>query len=249
MTSDDRLEDLERDLSRTKAELVGVRRLIFWVLGGGILVAVLLALLWLFKGGPGRPSQVATTLGATVQEKVRAQNFALVDGRGRDRAELLMTKVGEGPGLILRDEKGNVGAMLDLDKNGRATLALGSENNAQAILTLGEAGPMLTLLDGKGKPGALLVLSKDGPKLELSDDKGIGSAVLHVEKAQPGLVLREEKGNGGAILQVMEHGPALGLSDDKGKIRAWLHVDREGPGLTLFDDQSRSKVLTPYNIP
>ena len=126
MTTDANLENLEKDLIQTKAELLRVRRLCLWILGGGILVAALLALPWLFRG-PRRSYQGDVT----VPGKVRAHNFALVDDQGRDRAELLMTKVGEGPGLVLRDEKGYVRAMLDLDKNGRATLGLGSEDNAK----------------------------------------------------------------------------------------------------------------------
>jgi hypothetical protein len=244
MTVEVRLENLERKLAETNAELNRVRRRNLWLLGGGILIAGLLALPWMFKD-----ARRSYQIDAAVHKKIRANNFALVDEQGRDRAELLITKVGEGPGLVLRDEEGYVRVMLDLDKSGHPTLALGSGNQAQAILTLSGAGPMLNLMDEKGKAGVLLILDKDGPRLDLGNEKGNGSVSLRVEKSQLGLILRDGEDRGGGILQIMEHGPVLGLSDEKGKIRVWLHVDKDGPGLALFDEKGKSKVLNPYNIP
>jgi hypothetical protein len=49
MTVEVRLENLERKLAETNAELNRVRCRNLWLLGGGILIAGLLALPWMFK--------------------------------------------------------------------------------------------------------------------------------------------------------------------------------------------------------
>jgi hypothetical protein len=142
-----RLENLERELAETKAELCRVRRRSLWLLRGGFLVAGLLALAWMFMDA-GRPAQARRS--ATVHRETGAKRFVLVDEKGKPRAILGMNK--DGPGLALLDEKGNV----------------------RVSLGLTEVGPVLALLDEEGRSRAVLRVTKEGPGLALLDENGKG---------------------------------------------------------------------------
>ena len=67
-----RLENLERELADTKAELRRVKCRNLWLLGGGVLTAGLLA--WVFMDA-GHPVQAQGE--ATVQQEIRAKKFAV----------------------------------------------------------------------------------------------------------------------------------------------------------------------------
>ena len=73
------------------------------LLRGVVLMAVFLALAWMFMDA-GRPAQARG--GAVVHRETGAKRFVLVDEKGKSRAILGMNK--DGPGLALLDEKGNV---------------------------------------------------------------------------------------------------------------------------------------------
>ena len=80
-----RLENLERQLAETKAELCRVRRRTLWLLRGGLLLIGILALAWIFK------STVHPVLAqgeATVHKEIQAKKFLLVDAGGQKRAML-----------------------------------------------------------------------------------------------------------------------------------------------------------------
>lgn len=147
MTTEERLEKLEKELSHSK------RR-------NHLLLAVVLL------------GAVAMTAGIGSREKViEATGFMLVDGNGKTRAFLAM---GEGgPKLGLLDENGNPRIGLIVDKDG-PQLILRDENNKPRIgLFLSDFASGLTLIDENGKNRAGLVVDKEeGPGLGLFDENG-----------------------------------------------------------------------------
>ena len=142
-----RLEKLEKELAKTKAELYKMRRRSPWFLRNGFLVVGILALALMFLNS-GRPAQARK--GATVHRETGAKRFVVVDEKGKPRAILGMNK--DGPGLALLDEKGNV----------------------RASMGLTEVGPVIALLDEGGKSLAVLKATTDGTGLALLDEGGKG---------------------------------------------------------------------------
>ncbi len=140
------LERLAKELAQTKAELCRMKRRNLLLLRAGVLVAGVVALVWLFMdlGGPAQARG-----GGTVHREMGAKRFVLVDGKGKPRAILGMNK--EGPGLALLDEKGNARASLGLTEVGPVLALLGEGGNSRAILRVTKEGPGLALLNENGK--------------------------------------------------------------------------------------------------
>jgi hypothetical protein len=142
-----RLARLEKELTRTKAELGKLKRRNLLLLRGGVLVVGLAILAWMCLDA-GRPVQARRS--AAAHREIGAKRFVLVDKKGKPRAILGMNK--EGPGLALLDAKGNV----------------------RASLGLTEAGPVLALLDEEGRSRAVLRATGEGSGLALLDENGKG---------------------------------------------------------------------------
>jgi len=144
-----RLENLERELAETKAELGRVKRRNLLLLRGGFLIAGLLALVWMtLNTGCSAPFKRE----ATVQQEIRAKKFTLVDEHGMDRATLSIDKDGSGPDLVLTDKNYHIRIILGLGKSGNAGLILNDDNGlSRASLSVNKGGPSLVLLDEKGK--------------------------------------------------------------------------------------------------
>jgi len=142
-----RLENLERELALTKAELCRMRRHSPWLVRGGFLVVGFLALTLMFLNSGG-PAQARKS--PTAHRETGAKRFVVVDEKGRPRAILGMNK--DGPGVALLDEKGNV----------------------RASMGLTEVGPVIALLDEGGKSLAVLKATTDGTGLALLDEGGKG---------------------------------------------------------------------------
>jgi hypothetical protein len=139
-----RLENLERELAETKVELCRARRRNLWILGGGVLMAGLLALVWPSIESV-RPVQAQGY--AKVSQEIKAKKFTLVDEQGMDRATLSIEKDGSGPDLVLIDKNYHIRAILGVGK-----LILHDEKGfSRAYLSVGKGGPSLGLLDEKGK--------------------------------------------------------------------------------------------------
>ena len=93
MTTEERLEKMERELSAAK-------RRNRWIL----LVITLAA-------------TGAYALGCNVEQRIiSAQHFHLVDESGKTRA--LLTVCADGPGLLMKDENGKTRLLLTVDNNG-----------------------------------------------------------------------------------------------------------------------------------
>ncbi|MBI4183756.1 MAG: hypothetical protein HY521_07140 [Proteobacteria bacterium] len=175
MTTEERLENLERELSCAKRRS---RRLLT---GAALCLGIGLAAYALVPG-PGLAQR-----GAGAPKEVRAGAFVLVDDNGMARAALFVVK--DGPKLGLYDENDKPRAMLSVSKDG-PTLGLYDENDKpRAGLTVTEVGPTLVLNDKNGEPRAGLAVTEVGPGLVLNDENGKPRATLGVSKDGPGLAL------------------------------------------------------------
>jgi len=135
MTTEERLEKLERELGSAK-------RRNRWLVTAVALTVAGLSLGWTLT--TAIPAARAKGV-AAVPKTVRAREFVLVDERGTMRAMLGM---GGEPVLILADEKGLTRAMLTVNANGGGSLFLHDKNNRTRIgLSAGEKGSMLFLND------------------------------------------------------------------------------------------------------
>jgi len=159
MTTEERLEKLERELSRART------RFRVLVVGAGLCLASLAAV-YAYGQFTLKPHPGATE----VSEELRAKNFVLEDGNGRVHATLGMFE--GGAMLRLNAENGDVGATLYLNDE-RAGLTLNDKNGKhRAVLAVTQNIPILCLYDEKGEPRASLAVIKDGPRLNLRDAKG-----------------------------------------------------------------------------
>ena len=185
MTTEERLEKLERDL-------LGAKRRNRWLLaavcvGGGLCVVA-----WMGMGCESKVRAPGTT--------IRARVFILEDENGKTRGGLAV--VNDLVSLSLYDDKGNTRAAVSANKDGSAVALHDEEGERRAALGVTKGGPQLTLWDEKGKYGAWVRVDNDGSWLGLYDENGEPRAALGVTKDGPGLELADEKGKRGALLGV-----------------------------------------------
>ena len=122
MTTEERLESLERDFVRAKRR----NRWVLAAVGLG-------ALAWTVMGAARTPS---LELGPGVPKVIRANCFVLEETNGRTRAVLFVGK--EGPQLVLYDEKGKVRAELYVLRNKPALRLWSEDGKVRALLGAGE---------------------------------------------------------------------------------------------------------------
>jgi hypothetical protein len=154
MTSEERLEKLELELSRS-------RRRFRWLIIGAGLCLISAAVMY--------ASRTHSETGGASKE-IRATSFVLEDASGKPRASLGMDE--DGLELRLRYENGNIGAALCLHKE-KVVLSLADNGGKpRAVLGLTKNVPLLCLYDEKEEPRATVALLPDGPHLVLRDEKG-----------------------------------------------------------------------------
>jgi hypothetical protein len=154
MTTEERLESLERGLSAAK------RRNKYLLIG-----LVALAVAWAFT------ITTRTVRAQSNENIVQAERFELVDSEGNVCAELSVFD--SGPGLVLYDENGTIRAGLTVSDESGPGLSLFDENETfRARLAVSDAfGPGLALYDENEKNRAkLAVLDEFGPGLYLYDE-------------------------------------------------------------------------------
>ena len=164
MTTEERVEKLEKDLARVASALV--HRTADGRVGRGLLV-ICVAIACVLAGALAPARTRAQAAGGKV---VRATGFVLVDEKGRTRASLLVTE--DGPGLLLQDEKGETRFFLHVGELGPGLTLFDEKGEGRAFLDVLKRVPGLTLFDEMGKGRALLSVWEDGPELSLYDEKG-----------------------------------------------------------------------------
>lgn len=193
MTTEERLEAMEKELIRAKCHARGL-------LAAGLVAGGLLATVWLVGETvcPARADEgdiearIKTVLekarqreaekAAKAAQVVWATEFVLVDAEGRERGAMKMGPTG--PQLSLAGEDGKVRTVL------------GGRND----------GGWLTLCDRNAKSRIGLAAHEDGAGLSLIDDKGEYRASICENKAGPGLLLFDDEGRTRAALGATQTG-------------------------------------------
>ena len=147
MTTEERLEKLERELAAAKRRILCLPVVVgLAVVGAG--------LAWV----------------SAVPKVIRANEFILEDADGKSRITLALTELGAG--LVLSDENGKIRATLALTELGPVLGLVDENGQPRARLATLKDGPGLTLYDESGKDRARLAVNKDGPSLGLYDENG-----------------------------------------------------------------------------
>jgi hypothetical protein len=159
MTTDERLEKLERELSRARTRFR-------WLVVGAVACLASAVAIYAYGQVTLKPRPGATE----ASKELRANSFVLEDANGKPRASLGMDE--GGLELRLRYENGNIGAALCLHDD-KMVLSL-SDNNGKprAVLGVTQNVPLLCLYDETEEPRATLAVTADGPHLVLRDEKG-----------------------------------------------------------------------------
>jgi hypothetical protein len=159
MTTDERLEKLERELSRARTRFR-------WLVVGAGLCIISVAVIYAF----GQYQTTFTPRATKASKELHANSFVLEDANGKPRASLGMDE--DGVELRLRYGNGNIGAALCLHDD-KMVLSL-SDNNGKprAVLGVTKNMPLLCLYDEREEPRATLAVLADGPHLVLRDAKG-----------------------------------------------------------------------------
>ena len=161
MTTDERLEKLERELSRARTRFR-------WLVVGAGLCFISVAVIYAF--GQYQTTFTPRATKASTSKEIHANSFVLEDANGKPRASLGMDE--DGLVLRLKYANGNIGAALCLHDD-KVVLSL-SDNNGKprAVLGLAKNMPMLCLYDEREESRATLAVLADGPHLVLRDEKG-----------------------------------------------------------------------------
>ena len=158
MTTEERLEKMERELAR-------VKRRYYWLLAAVGLVVGVCALVW-FGAGFMRMVQAQEA-----KKVIRANEFVLEDENGETRAMLTLTK-GD-PELALVDEKRRPRAALGLKQGVPGLTLYDEEGRRRVLLALNKGEPELFLYDKKGQWRVILGICEG-----LEDENGKLRATL-----------------------------------------------------------------------
>jgi hypothetical protein len=146
MTTEERLEGVERSLRRARGFNVFTLVVLGLVVAAGVFVEV----------------RRSGTLQADV---VRVKQLVVDDEMGKVRADLSIIE--DGPMLRLRDPNQGVRAILGV---GRVVSVSYGDGEGRAAPDFQEDGPTLALADANGKMRVILRIAKDGPVLDLQDE-------------------------------------------------------------------------------
>ncbi len=237
MTTEERLEALERRFTRAKRQslwLVGAMAIVVAALGLGM------ARVWM------RTAAIVRDQGkGGVAKEIRATAFILEDPNGNERGIFKMTA--KGPILALCDEDGRrlalfgaceEGQVLGLcDEEGRFRLGLGVANNH----------PMLGMYDASGHKAVALGSNDAGIAMTLADPNGRDRAGIGLRGDLPWLNLCDSNGKGSVKLLVIDGEPRQVLFDPYGKLRVSLDASRRNTELRLYDAIGKAYATVDVN--
>jgi hypothetical protein len=238
MTSEERLEELERQFARAKWQSL-------WAMGvGGVLIVGLgLALVGIWTKTTTVPRDQGK---GAVAKVVRAGAFVLEDPNGAERARLQTTRYGSALHLITgKDRMGGVSLAADHDGT---TLLLNDESGGRSIhLSVTKDASRLSFWDSKTPGGVTLNASRAGSDLILRDASGkvfdgtdAASAMLSANWQGSSLTMHGVGGKGNAMLWVGGvGGTRLGLSDENSKTRTLIELGRA----ILYDKEGQYRMM------
>lgn len=227
MTIEERLQNLEQELSRAK------RRNRWLLVGFGCAVAGI-SMLWTGRG-------IETTAQAQGQalRVIRAHAFILEDEKGRERASLLANS--GGASLRLHDDTNQGAVLLGVSSEGTALHLRDKNNRVRAALegANDEDEPSLALLAEDGKVRAKLRISSQDTSFNLNDAQGV-RVLLDSSQNSSGLRLFDEKAHPRFALRLDKNGPGLALNDAK-EVRVMMRLWEDGPSLNLYDEKGQGR--------
>ena len=180
MSTEERLEMLERQMSAAKRRNRWMLAAVGLLLGG--------AIVWLaFR--PGTAWAQPNVIRATPIRR------ALAAGRAPRSTRSAVPTVIRANQFILQDKGGKVRASLGSGKGGVSLDLFDQRGTARAILSVNKDGPSVNLLDERGKLCAILSVTNHRVGLSLADRNGKLRAWLAVGKNGSSLCLSDEKGN------------------------------------------------------
>lgn len=138
MTTEERLDKLEKELARAKRR--NRRLLVLAGLAAGAFALVRIA---------AAAANKVEAQGDGVATVIRANAFVLVDENGKTRAAVALSKTGSG--FLLYDENGKTRAVLAVDKDGPGLALADEDGKSRATLAVVKDGPGLVLYDKNGK--------------------------------------------------------------------------------------------------
>jgi hypothetical protein len=212
MTSEERLERLEKELALTKRRIRRLLQGVVCLFVAGCVFAVLLSTMGSAK--------------AQGEKVIRANKFILEDQNGKSRAFLSMNN--GGPRLMMTDQNGKVRVALAILQDIMPSLGLRDENEKSRIqlYEIGEVS-FLDLKDQNEKKRASLSVVDGMPGLSLFGQNGKERASLSVFNEGPRLVFKDQNEKVRAGLRVdNEEGPVLSLLDQNEMTRASLGMSR-----------------------
>jgi hypothetical protein len=149
--------------------------------------------------------------------------FSLIDGGGKARVILSVSKLGSG--LVLNDNTGNPRASQAVLQDGAFELAI--------------SGP-------KSQPRGQWRVGNEGSRFGLLAPDGQRVMWLMADNTMSGLACYDTPERKRVMLAANQSGPALGLHDENGKAREILSVfDGSGPDLRLLDEQGQPVFAQP----
>lgn len=230
MTTEQRLERLEREVRRAKRWSHGL------LVGLGVCLGAAV-----FGGWVWEPTMIAAQSSASVANEVHAKKFVLEDSKGEMRGMLGL--VAGNPTLLMLDEKAEPRIGMYVKRDG-PKMDLGADGGGVRLsLSVRNKGePTLTMLDGRALVRARLNLGKQGPRLDLYDEMGEQRLGLALSKGPdpmgtvPLLAMHNRRGITSSSLMVVRNDPRLDLFDEKGDARVTLTVDK-GPSLYMWGTQ------------
>jgi hypothetical protein len=189
MTTEQRLENLERELARVKRRSRWLLATV--LLGTGL---VFLAAAWM-----GTPYKALAADAAKAPTIIRANEFILEDTTGKTCAHMIGEA--EGPAFRLFDQKGKRRAAISVNKEGVGILLSDENGKMRAALSSEKNGPRFLLYDENGNARIGLDVFKNCPVLNLFDENRprVG---LSVEKEGPALCLIDENNKPRAMIGV-----------------------------------------------
>jgi hypothetical protein len=183
MTTDERLERLERELTLAK-------RHNRWLLALAGTVVLTLVLARVFSGD----SNTAQAQGKGSDGKIIVANrFVLEDERGKKRA-VLGTDKGDAS-LAMSDENGKLRVLLNVSNNEVGLAVYDEGKNPRAVISAGKDDASLNLCGKKGEGNLSISIIENGPGLVLLDERGKPRVGLGFDKEHgPLLKMFDEKG-------------------------------------------------------
>lgn len=183
------------------------------------------------------------TRSKSVPLETRSQKFVLVDGSGKERAELGVLADGAAR-LIIRNRKSGAATWVGVDSEGRPLLALSGPDGIKAmeLIVLDGPSPAVILRDKDGRRRATIGISDAGSGgLFLYDGQGKRRLRATMDRqGDPRMMLSDGRGRPRLVMMITPDGDcALDLRDAKQTRMSFVVADDGKADLVLLRSDGR----------